>query len=86
VLAAQTLHNLGCQVVTVIFGEHGEHSVHQLAGWCLVDVLGGGCQLDTPPDQLLTQQRIVEAVARQPVYLRDDQILEVDHRQRLDHR
>ncbi|HEY0259503.1 MAG TPA: hypothetical protein VGC18_06580 [Lacisediminihabitans sp.] len=47
----------------------GEHP-----GRGLVDVLGGGDELDTFGSQLGVDERVIEAVAGQPVELRDDAV------------
>jgi hypothetical protein len=60
--------------------------VHQLTGRRLVDVLRGRHQFDAHTDELLVQRGVVQAVARQAVDLVDDQVLDAEGGQLLQHR
>jgi hypothetical protein len=73
-LAAQTLHYLGGEIVRVILRERGKHSVHELPRWRLVDVLRRRDKFDAHADKSLVERGIIQAVTREPVYLVDDQV------------
>lgn len=76
-LLTHALVDLGCEIVRVELRKAAEHAVHELPGRRLVDVLGRGDELGASADDAHVDVDVVLAVAREPVDLVHDHVVDL---------